>query len=146
SEDAVDGPHRRQGTDVATGHLLVDGLGPVEAQVAVLTQVAPQVEDGGLDLGGGPPGRARDRRAVPPIDAIEPPPLGPLDPALDGGEADLELPGYGPERGVGPPGRLHESPAKIGIRVGLLMVLSSKGPEFFTPVYRANDLGVVAQK
>src|SRR5262249_45017090 len=63
-ENAVDGPHRRQGADTAMNHLLVDGLGPVEAQVAVLAELAPQVEDRSLDLRSGPLGRAGEGRPI----------------------------------------------------------------------------------
>ena len=86
----------------------------------------PQVEDGGLDLGGGPPGGAGDGRPIAPIDAIEASSFGPLDPTLDGGEADLEVTGYRAKGGVGATRRLDYSPSVFGIGVGFLMLRSSK--------------------
>src|SRR5207245_1248514 len=55
-EDAVDGPHRGERLDLAGLEGRVDGLGPMEAQVAALSQLLSHGQDQILDGGFGSSG------------------------------------------------------------------------------------------
>jgi len=91
SEDAVDGTDGRQGLGAATRQFVADGFGPVEAEVAVLLQVLPHLEDQGFQAGVGAAGVVWRLGSVGPIDAVETLAFGPPHPTKDGSGADREL-------------------------------------------------------
>jgi hypothetical protein len=90
-EDAVDGAHGRHGLDAAASQFVADGFGPVEAEVAVLLEVLPHLEDQGFQVGLGAAGVVWRLGSVGPIDAVEALALGPSHPTKDGSGADPEL-------------------------------------------------------
>jgi hypothetical protein len=98
-QDAVDGTHGRQRLDTLAREFVVDGLGTVEAQVAVLPQVLPQLEDQGFEVRAGTARVVGRLGSVGPIDAVEAKTVGAAQPAQDGSWADAELEGDLVERG-----------------------------------------------
>jgi hypothetical protein len=98
-EDAVEGANGRQGLDAAVSQFVADGLGTVEAEVAVLLQVLPHLEDQGFQVGIGAAGVVWRRGSVGPIDTVEALALGPSQPTKDGSGTDRELEGDLVERG-----------------------------------------------
>ena len=83
----------------STLQFVVDSQRPMLAEVALLLQLPTQVEDVVLQLGvgavGGPASTPRQAR---PIDAVQALPGAAFDPALDRGQADLEVAGDGAHR------------------------------------------------
>src|SRR5512135_1308013 len=127
-EDAVDRPQRGERLDPAGSKGVADRFGPVEAQIALVAQLASHVEDEVLDGGGGPLGGVRSARPIGPIDAVESSAVGVVDPAVDGRGAHMELSGDFVLRSTAPNG-LDHGPAAGGFLVSLLMVRSSQeGP------------------
>src|SRR5262249_30590291 len=92
-QGAVDGARRRQRLDGPAGPVGADGGGAVEAEVALLAQVAADIHDQVLQASGGTARVARGVGAVGPIDAVEAPSPGATDPTQDGGRAHPETAG-----------------------------------------------------
>ena len=98
-EDAVDGAHGRQGGDAAASQFVADGLGAMEAEVAVLLEVLPHLEHQGFQVGVGAAGVVWRLGSVGPIDAAEALASGPSHPTKDSRGADRELESDLVERG-----------------------------------------------
>jgi len=92
-QDAVEGANGRQGLDAAASQFVADGLGTVEAEVAVLLQVLPHLEGQGFQVGVGAAGVVWRRGSVGPIDTVEALAFGPSHPTKDGSGTDRELEG-----------------------------------------------------
>ena len=63
----------------------------MEAEIAVLPQVLPELENQGFQVGVGAAGVVWDRGPVGPIDAVEALAFGASHPAENGGRGDTEL-------------------------------------------------------
>ena len=92
-EDTVDGPHRGERLDPAALEGLVDGLRPMESQVAELFQLSANGQDQFLDDGLGPVGCPGAVRPVVPVHSVESLTLSMLGPVMDHGLTDVELMG-----------------------------------------------------
>jgi hypothetical protein len=77
--------------DALTRQFVADGLGTVKAQVAVLPQVLPHLENQGFEVGVGAAGMVGRRGTVGPIDTVEAKTVGPSHPAQDSSRADAVL-------------------------------------------------------
>ena len=128
-EDAVDGPHRRERSDRAALEGLVDGLGPMESQVAESSQLGSNGQDQLLDDGLGPVGRLGGVRPVVPVHSVESLPLSMLDPVMDRGLTDVELTS-GVVWGEPPSDSGYDGPTTSGNPVSLLMMTSGRGCGF----------------
>ena len=128
-EDAVDGSDRRERVDLAALAGLVDGLRPMEPQVADLLQLGPNGQDQILDDGLGPVRSLGSVRTVVPVHPIESLPLSMLDPVMNRGLTDMELTG-GSVLGLPTSDGGDDGPTTSGIPVSLLMRTSGKGCGF----------------
>ena len=122
-EDAVNGPHRGEGFDLAGLEGFKDGLRPMEPEIAGLLQLAPHGQDLILEGDFGPCGRRRDAGTIVPIDR---PPLGPPRTRT---AAHVELLGDLVLRPATSNGG-DEGSAASGLRITLLMATSGKGCGF----------------
>jgi len=98
-EDAVDGADGRQGLDATARQFVADSFGTVEAEVAVLLQVLPHLQDQRFQVGVGAAGVVWRLGSVGPSDAVEALAFGPPHPTKDGSGADREPEGDLVERG-----------------------------------------------
>ena len=128
-EDAVDGTYRREWVNVAGLEGLVDGLRPMEPQVAGLLQLGPNGQDQILDDRLGPVRGLGGVRTVMPVHPVESLSLSVLDPVLDRGLTDVELTGGG-VLGLPLSDGGHEGPTTNGIPIALLMMTSGSGCGF----------------
>ena len=92
-QDASDGADRGQRHRATLEQRGEDGLGADVPQVAPLAQLPSQVHDQVLDRFGRAPCGAGDGWPVLPVDPVEAPALGVLDPVVDGRLTDAEAPG-----------------------------------------------------
>jgi len=125
-ENASDGPHRGQGLNLPLLEGLLDGRGAVEAQVAVLTQLAAQLQDEVFDGGIRALRVVRRVRLIGPIDPVEPLPLRVPHPPQDGARTDIEVVSDLAKRTPTTNGCYHVAPP-LSVTICLLMRSSGTG-------------------
>jgi hypothetical protein len=107
----------------------MDRLHPIESQVTGLPQLATHGQNLLLDGGRRTVRVPWGPRVIVPIDAIQPPAFGPLDPVMDGVRAHAELVGDLAERSTTADGSNH-GPTAGSLTASLVMGHLSRGRRF----------------
>ena len=139
-QDTGDGSIRRNIGQTAADPFLAEGSGAVLAERAMNLQVLSQVQNEVLDDGGCAAGMMRAAGSVGEIHPVQSLACGMPDPALDGGLADVKLPGYD-SHGQTSPDRVDEVPSLL-CSERFLFIGSSPRSVFAPMAYPMSPAGV----
>src|SRR4029079_5483556 len=123
-QDAVDGAYRGNLCESLFLQSLLDGVSPVGPQVAVLTELATQMQHLFLQFGGRAVGWVGTPGTVFPVHPVEALTLGPFDPVDHGADTHAKAASHG-TAGLVLTNSRHHLATSLGGTVCLLMVLSS---------------------